>query len=64
MKDFTLIAGYIPLPPKYSFGVWWTRWLDYNDRDLENIFDLHKKSSIAMDVCVLDMNWHKKDVFI
>ena len=62
MKDFSIVFGSIPLPPRYAFGIWWTRWLDYNDRDLQNIFTLHKQSSIPMDVCVLDMNWHKKNV--
>ena len=31
LSDFTKVAGRIPLPPKYVFGYWWSRYWDYSD---------------------------------
>ena len=29
LLDFTKVAGKIPLPPKYAFGYWWSRYWKY-----------------------------------
>lgn len=28
---FTLFAGKVPLPPRYVFGYWWSRYWSYSD---------------------------------
>ena len=32
VKDFTLVSGHIPLPPRYTFGVFYSRYWAYNDQ--------------------------------
>lgn len=58
LKDFTVFAGKVPLPPRYAFGYWWSRYWSYSDdelRDLVNKFETYK---IPLDVLVVDMDWH------
>ena len=35
-RDFTAIAGKVPLFPKWSTGLVWSRWKDYTDKDYYN----------------------------
>ncbi|KAF0699404.1 Aste57867_10012 [Aphanomyces stellatus] len=58
LKDFTLIAGDIPLPPKYSLGVFYSRWWAYNDVEIDQIAGQYSTRGIPLDVVVLDMDWH------
>lgn len=39
LKDFTLFAGKMPLPPRYAFGYWWSRYWAYSDNDLRELVD-------------------------
>lgn len=58
LKDFTQIAGKIPLPPKFAFGTWWSRYWEYTDwelRELINEFEIH---DVPLDVFVVDIDWH------
>ena len=32
VKDFSLVSGHIPLPPRYTFGVFYFRYWAYNDQ--------------------------------
>ena len=34
VKDFSLVSGHIPLPPRYSFGVFYSRYWAYDDRGM------------------------------
>ena len=31
LKDYTAFAGKVPLPPRYAFGYWWSRYWSYSD---------------------------------
>jgi len=56
--DFTQVAGKIPLPPRFAFGYWWSRYWNYSDRELrELVADFHRYQ-IPCDVLVIDMDWH------
>src|SRR5579863_6684394 len=35
MHDFTRVAGKIPLPPRFAFGAWWSRYWSYSDQEFE-----------------------------
>lgn len=63
MYDFKLVGGSIPILPKYSLGVWWTRWFDYDDRLLKEVMNDFKRNTFPVDVVVLDMNWHSKNLW-
>ena len=58
LKDYTLFAGKMPLPPRYAFGYWWSRnWL-YSDKEFRNLIDNFNTYQIPLDVLVVDMDWH------
>lgn len=58
LKDFTLFAGKIPLPPRYAFGYWWSRYWLYSDKEFRNLIDNFHAYKIPLDVLVVDMDWH------
>ena len=58
LKDFTLIAGKIPLPPDYVFGYWYSKYENYTADDFRNIAAALKENDINADVMILDMDWH------
>ena len=39
LKDYTLFAGKMPLPPRYAFGYWWSRYWLYSDKEFRNLID-------------------------
>lgn len=48
------------MPPRAAFGVWWTRWFNYNAVDLRDIVSEYRDHHLPLDVFVLDMDWHVK----
>ena len=59
LKAYTDIAGQIPLPPKYAFGYWWSRYWAYTDDELLQIASEMREREIPMDVFIIDMDWHE-----
>lgn len=58
LKDYTMIAGKMPLPPDYVFGYWYSKYEDYSADDYRNIIKSLKDNDINTDVMILDMDWH------
>lgn len=58
LKDYTLFAGKVPLPPRYAFGYWWSRYWAYTDNEIRTLIDNFHMYDIPLDVLVLDMDWH------
>ena len=58
MKDFTTVAGKIALPPKFTFGIWWSKYWNYNDEQFRNIVEQFDRYDLGLDVLVVDMDWH------
>ncbi len=58
LKDFTVFAGKVPLPPRYAFGYWWSRYWSYSDNELRALVDDFHTYDIPLDVLVVDMDWH------
>uniref|UniRef100_A0AB33IPP3 Glycoside hydrolase family 31 protein n=1 Tax=Prevotella sp. GTC17253 TaxID=3236793 RepID=A0AB33IPP3_9BACT len=58
LRDFTVFAGKVPLPPRYAFGYWWSRFWDYSDDDYRKLLGNFRKYDIPLDVLVVDMDWH------
>jgi alpha-glucosidase (family GH31 glycosyl hydrolase)/tetratricopeptide (TPR) repeat protein len=56
--DFTRVAGKIPLPPRFAFGTWWSRYWAYTDTELEELVRGFQQHDIPLDVLVIDMDWH------
>lgn len=59
LYDFTQIAGKIPMPPKYVFGYWYSKYQRYTEQDMRDIVNEIKTNDIPLDVLVIDMDWHK-----
>ncbi len=56
--DFTQVAGKISLPPKYTFGVWYSRYWNYTEAEMKDIVNGYEKNDLPLDVLVVDMDWH------
>lgn len=61
LRDYTLFAGRVPLPPRYAFGYWWSRYWAYSDKELRALVDKFDAYGIPLDVLVVDMDWHYTD---
>ena len=58
LKDFTRFAGKVPMPPRYAFGYWWSRYWCYTDNELREVVKDFNSYDIPLDVLVIDMDWH------
>lgn len=58
LNDYTLFAGRIPLPPRYVFGYWWSRYWSYSDAEMRQVVKDFQEYNIPLDVLVVDMDWH------
>ena len=58
LKDSANVFGRQPLPPRYAFGYWYSRYWAYTDKEIEEVVQNHDNASIPLDVMVIDMDWH------
>jgi len=58
LYDFSLVSGKIPLPPRFVFGYWWSRYWSYSDNEMHDLVNNFEKYKIPLDVLVIDMDWH------
>ena len=56
--DFTQVAGKIPMPPRFAFGAWWSRYWAYTDTELKQLVNEFHTYDVPLDVLVVDMDWH------
>lgn len=61
LKDFTILSGKIPMPPRYAFGFWWSRWWAYSDHEIRELVNNFETYDIPVEVLVIDMDWHYTD---
>ncbi len=59
LYDFSVVAGKIPLPPKYVFGYWWLRYWIYSDPEMRELINEFKAYNIPIDVLIIDLDWHE-----
>lgn len=58
LYDFTRVAGKIPLPPRFAFGAWWSRYWSYTDQEFQKLIEEFHTHETPLDVLVIDMDWH------
>ena len=58
LGDFVQVAGRIPIPPRFAFGIWWSRYWAYSDQELDDLVSGFQESDVPLDVLVIDMDWH------
>jgi alpha-glucosidase len=61
LGDFVRVAGRIPLPPRFAFGVWWSRYWAYTDEQFDELVRDFRENDTPLDVLVIDMDWHISD---
>jgi alpha-glucosidase len=59
LGDYVKVAGRIPLPPRWAFGYWWSRFWNDSESDYRQIVREMKSVGIPMDVCVIELYWHE-----
>ena len=59
LRDFTRVAGRVPMPPKYIFGYWYSRYWAYSQGDFIGLVTDMERNDIPVDVMIMDMDWHK-----
>jgi alpha-glucosidase len=58
LADFIRVSGNIPLPPRFAFGIWWSRYWAYTDEELQQLVAEFRDHNVPLDVLVIDMDWH------
>jgi alpha-glucosidase (family GH31 glycosyl hydrolase) len=58
LYDFTRVAGKIPLPPRFAFGAWWSRYWSYTDQEFNELVRGFRQHDTPLDVLVIDIDWH------
>ena len=59
LGDAAGLFGPQPLPPRYAFGYWYSRYYAYTDRELLDIAQRFDEMGVPVDVMVIDMDWHR-----
>ena len=63
IADYSKIGGSVPLPPRNTLGLQWTRWYNMDTGDLKDLVSSFPVRGIPLDTLILDMNWHKKPMW-
>lgn len=59
LRAANILVGPQPLPPRWAFGYWYSRYYPYTDTDLVDLVDELDHNGIPTDVLVIDMDWHR-----
>ena len=58
LRDLAALSGEQPVPPRYAFGVWFSRWWPYADWESEALLREFDERGVPCDVLITDMDWH------
>jgi hypothetical protein len=58
LGDYVKVAGRIPIPPRFVFGNWWSRYWAYSDQELNQLVQGFNENDTPLSVLVIDMDWH------
>ena len=58
LRDYTRLAGEIPLIPRYILGNWWSRYWAYTQDELKSLMEEFRNRDLPLSVCIVDMDWH------
>ncbi|RMI14691.1 MAG: DUF5110 domain-containing protein [Calditrichaeota bacterium] len=56
--DFVQVAGHPPIPPRFAFGIWWSRYWEYTNQELRQLVEEYHRYHLPLDVLMVDMDWH------
>jgi hypothetical protein len=58
LKSLMTISGPVPLPRRYTMGVWYSRYWPYSSQEFRQIVKEYADHGFPLDVLVMDMDWH------
>ena len=58
LRDFTALAGKIPMIPRYILGNWWSRYWAYTQEELKALMEDFRAHDVPLSICIVDMDWH------
>jgi alpha-glucosidase len=58
LGDFARVSGPMPMPPRFAFGIWWSRYWAYTDTEFRQLVEDFDRHGVPLDVLVVDMDWH------
>ena len=58
LRDLAALSGAQPVPPRYAFGTWFSRWWPWADFEAQSLLREFEAQSIPLDVLITDMDWH------
>ena len=59
LGDYVRIAGRQPLPPKYMFGYWYSKYQAYSQYDIQQLIRDMENNDVPHDVLMIDCDWHQ-----
>ena len=60
LKNYKLLFGPTPLLPRYSLGLWYSRYPTFDEKGLKILIDDFDEHDLPLDVLVLDLEWHQR----
>lgn len=59
IEDYVSVFGKIPLLPDWAFGLWFSRFFKFSDKQLLELIARFRRKDIPLDVLVVDTDWRK-----
>ncbi len=59
LRDFVLLTGRAPLPPKHVFGLQYSRWPAFGEEESKQITDAFRSRGLPLSTLIVDMEWHR-----
>ena len=59
LGDYVRIAGRQPLPPKYMFGYWYSKYQAYSQSEIQQLVRDMENKNVPHDVLMIDCDWHQ-----
>ena len=56
LREFTALAGSVPLPPRWAFGLWFSRWRAYGSYEEVELVRQFAQHDVPLDNVVSDMS--------
>lgn len=63
MDQYTQLTGRQPMPPRWAFGNFSSRFGYHSERETRQVVDLFQKDSIPLDAVVIDIYWFGAEIF-
>lgn len=60
LNDYVRVAGRQPLPPRWMFGYWYSKYQAYSTADYQTLVRDMETKAVPHDVMMMDMDWHKE----